>query len=92
MATRVLRWNMNFSGSGRLQRRVPFHAFSATNEFRLSQCACVEVRSPKILKIRPPAKTENWGIAEYHGSARNCERYGPRATVSFDWGLLSGPW
>ena len=53
--------------------------------------AALTERAPVIL-IGAAGTPLIWGMAPYQGVAMNCVRNGPRATWSFDCGLLSGPW
>ena len=92
MAIIVLRWIMKPAESFRCQRAVPFQALMQRRVSMTSHCGWAEVRLPQTLKMRPPDITLIWGMAAYHGVAMNWVRNGPRATVSFDCGLLSGPW
>jgi len=88
----VFRWIMKPGESFRVQRVVPFHALRQMRVSVTAHCGCAEVRLPKALKMRPPETTLCWGIDEYHGVAMNWVMNGPRASRSFDCGLLSGPW
>src|SRR5262245_37097766 len=71
---------------------VPFHEFVHRRVSMTPHCGWADVRLPQTLKMRPPDITLICGIAPYQGVAMNWVMNGPRATWSFDWGLLSGPW